>query len=64
MTAAPFECWLAADWARWAALHGIRVTDLRQVRLRSWAALAGASYDTRARIYALGEPPLPLEAGA
>jgi glucose-6-phosphate dehydrogenase assembly protein OpcA len=54
MTPAPFECWLADDWARWAADHGVKVTDLRQVRLTSWAALAAASYDKRAKVYALG----------
>lgn len=57
MTAADWETWLAADWARWARTHGVKVTDLRTVRLNSWAALAAASYDKRARVHAMGDEP-------
>lgn len=64
--AAPWETWLADDWRHYCTTHGIPLTDpfLRRLRITRWSQLAGASYDKRARVYALGEPPLPLEAGA
>lgn len=41
------------DWAAWARLTGVKVTEIKP--LTSWGDVANAPDDVRARIYAMGE---------